>query len=80
MQDPSLVIYNAVRVLDGTTIVTNGDQTDTIYDFLAAGNAVGGCAALPHVRAGRPEFHPPHFRRGLRTSTGAYRLSILKSD
>ena len=37
MEDPSLVIYNAVRVLGDTTIVTNGDQTDTIYDFLAEG-------------------------------------------
>jgi hypothetical protein len=31
MADPSLVIYNAVRTLGDKTIVTNGDQTDTIY-------------------------------------------------
>ena len=37
MEDPSLVIYNAVRVLGDTTIVTHRDQTDTIYDFLAEG-------------------------------------------
>ena len=30
--DPSLIIYAPVRVLGNTTIVTNGDQTDTIYD------------------------------------------------
>jgi hypothetical protein len=34
MADPSLVIYNAVRVLGHKTIVTNGDQTDTIYNGL----------------------------------------------
>ena len=32
MVDPSLIIYAPVRVLDDYTIVTNGDQTDTIYD------------------------------------------------
>ena len=31
MQDPSLIIYNPVRVLGNNTVVTNGDQTDTVY-------------------------------------------------
>ena len=35
--DPSLIIYAPVRVLGSQTIVTNGDQTDTVYDGLAAG-------------------------------------------
>lgn len=34
LEDPSLIIYSPVRVLGGKTIVTNGDQTDTIYDGL----------------------------------------------
>ena len=34
MVDPSLIIYAPVRRVDGKTIVTNGDQTDTIRDFL----------------------------------------------
>lgn len=34
MEDPSLIIYAPVRVLENRTIVTNGDQTDTIYDGL----------------------------------------------
>ena len=37
LSDPSLVIYAPVRVIDGKTIVTNGDQTDTIYDFIKEG-------------------------------------------
>ena len=34
MVDPSLIIYAPVRVLGNKTIVTNGDQTDTIYDLM----------------------------------------------
>ena len=34
MKDPSLIIYAPVRVLDGYTVVTNGDQTDTIYELM----------------------------------------------
>jgi hypothetical protein len=34
MTDPSLIIYSPVRVLDNKTIVTNGDQTDTIYKLM----------------------------------------------
>lgn len=37
MEDPSLIIYAPVRVLGNYTIVTNGDQTDTVYDGLARG-------------------------------------------
>lgn len=34
VEDPSLIIYNAMRELDGVYIVSNGDQTDTIHDSL----------------------------------------------
>ena len=34
LEDPSLIIYAPVRVLGNKTIVTNGDQTDTIYDLM----------------------------------------------
>ena len=34
MEDPSLIIYAPVRVLGNSTIVTNGDQTDTVYDLM----------------------------------------------
>ncbi len=39
MKDPSLIIYAPVRVLEGTTIVTNGNQTDTIFDFMKEGKS-----------------------------------------
>lgn len=35
LTDPSLIIYSPVKVLDNKTIVTNGDQTDTIYDMMS---------------------------------------------
>ena len=35
LEDPSLIIYAPVRVLGKKTIVTNGDQTDTVYDLMA---------------------------------------------
>lgn len=34
LEDPSLIIYAPVRVLGNKTIVTNGDQTDTVYDLM----------------------------------------------
>ena len=37
LSDPSLIIYAPVRVLGNTTIVTNGDQTDTVYELMAEG-------------------------------------------
>ena len=37
MVDPSLIIYHPVRLYNGTLVVTNGDQTDTIVDYRQAG-------------------------------------------
>ncbi len=36
--DPSLIIYNCSRVFNNTDIITNGDHTDTVYDFLQDGS------------------------------------------
>ena len=77
MTDPSLIIYHPVRVVDGTTIVTNGDQTDTIADAYRKGEGF--------VRALRTrEFEPdcPNYTpriSGLLSPDGSYKLSILKS-
>ena len=45
LSDPSLIIYAPVRVLGNQTIVTNGDQTDTIYDGLRRHYYVSNLAA-----------------------------------
>ena len=77
MVDPSLIIYHPVRVVEGTTIVTNGDQTDTVAD--AFRNGTGWVRAL-RTR----EFEPdgPNYTpriSGMVRPDGSYRLSILKS-
>ena len=41
LSDPSLIIYAPVRVLGNDTIVTNGDQTDTVYDLMSQGSCGG---------------------------------------
>lgn len=77
MEDPSLIIYHPVRRLGRGLIVTNGDQTDTILEFLARG--------LPMEQALRTrEFEPdgPNWTpriSGLLSPDGSYKLSILKS-
>lgn len=77
MTDPSLIIYAPVRVFGTSTIVTNGDQTDTIRDFLEKG--------LPFEQALRTrEFEPdgPNWTpriSGLLSPDGSYKLSILKA-
>ena len=80
LTDPSLVIYNAVRVLGDTTIVTNGDQTDTIYDHMVSG---GSFQTALNTRAFEPDA--PNFTPrisgiiNLANDSFSYRLSILKS-
>lgn len=77
MTDPSLIIYHPVRVFQGETIVTNGDQTDTIRDALAGGN---GFRHALHTRQFEPDA-PNYTPRisGLLHADGTYELSILKS-
>ena len=77
MVDPSLIIYHPVRVLPEGTIVTNGDQTDTIRDTMAAGQGY-----LPALM--QREFEPdgPNYTpriSGVVYPNGSYMLSILKS-
>ena len=77
LADPSLIIYHPVRVFDGKTIVTNGDQTDTIREGLAAGKTF---AQALHTRTFEPDA-PNYTPRisGLVKKNGDYTLSILKS-
>lgn len=78
MEDPSLIIYNPVLEYGDTTIVTNGDQTDTIYDFLAQGKSF--CEAL-FTREFEPD-EPNYTPRisGMVRANGDYTMSILKSN
>ncbi len=80
LSDPSLVIYAPVRVLGEDTIVTNGDQTDTIYDFLKEGKTFEEALRTRTFEPDGPNYTPRIsgiVERGEGSFT--YKLSILKS-
>lgn len=77
MVDPSLIIYHPVRVLGGRTIVTNGDQTDTIRDYLAEGKSYFEALRTREYEPDGPNYTPRI--SGIVEADGAYELSILKS-
>ena len=76
LSDPSLIIYSPVRVLGETTIVTNGDQTYTIYDFMAKGKSFEDALRTRTFEPDGPNFTPRI--SGVVRGAG-YQLSILKS-
>ncbi|MFR8003684.1 MAG: IMP cyclohydrolase [Hydrogeniiclostridium sp.] len=79
MVDPSLIIYNPVLVLGDTQIVTNGDQTDTIYTFLKEGKTFEEALRTRTFEPDSPNF-TPRISGIIDSKTGAYKLSVLKSD
>lgn len=76
--DPSLIIYAPVRTIEGGTIVTNGDQTDTIYEFLAEGKSFEEALRTRTFEPDPPNFTPRI--SGIVYPCGGYKLSILKSN
>lgn len=79
LEDPSLIIYSPVRVLEKTTVVTNGDQTDTVYDYLKAGKTFEEALRTRTFEPDAPNYTPRisglvSVHNGL-----SYQLSILKS-
>lgn len=77
LTDPSLIIYHPVRVVGGKTIVTNGDQTDTIRDCLVAGKSY-----FEALRTRQFEPDAPHYTSRISAvvnEDGSYCLSILKN-
>lgn len=56
--DPSLIIYNAIRNFNTSTIVTNGDQTDTIYEYLKQGQTFGEALDTREYEPDAPNFTP----------------------
>ena len=78
MTDPSLIIYHPVRVLEGgMTIVTNGDQTDTIRDHIAQGHCYRHALNTRAFEPDGPNWTPRI--SGVVKPDGSYNLSILKS-
>ena len=81
LEDPSLIIYAPVRVLGDCTIVTNGDQTDTVYEGMKQGKSFGESLMERRYEPDAPNY-TPRISGVLRVSEGSfdYQLSILKSD
>lgn len=79
VSDPSLIIYNAVRKTENSLIVTNGDQTDTIYDLMSKGKSFKEALETREFEPDAPNFTPRisgilYFENGFK-----YEMSILKS-
>lgn len=78
VRDPSLILYRPMLETQGRLIVSNGDQTDTIYKALLGG---GDFISALRMRAFEPDA--PHFTPRVSGITdmksGDYRLSILKA-
>ena len=81
MTDPSLIIYAPVRVLGNKTIVTNGDQTDTIYEGMDKQMTFEQSLRSRKFEPDEPNYTPRisgimHIENG----TYNYAMSILKSN
>lgn len=81
MEDPSLIIYAPVRVLGNKTIVTNGDQTDTIYEGMDKQMTFEQSLRSREFEPDGPDYTPRisgimHIENGHYN----YAMSILKSN
>ncbi len=81
LEDPSLVIYAPVRVLGNKTIVTNGDQTDTIYELMDRQQTFEQALRTRTFEPDAPNY-TPRISGIMHVENGGYNyaMSILKSD
>ena len=85
VEDPSLIIYAALRCYENQLIVTNGDQTDTIYDFLEQGKSFEEALQTRQFEPDHPNLTPRisgmiTFAEQAEGPAFAYKMSILKSE
>ncbi len=80
VEDPSLIIYAAVREYENKLIVTNGDQTDTIYEGLKEGKCFSCALKTREFEPDAPNL-TPRISGIIIFNNGdfAYKMSILKS-
>lgn len=80
VEDPSLIIYSPVRRVGGSVVVTNGDQTDTVCDYLQAGKSFEAALETRCFEPDAPNF-TPRISGILQFAEGdfTYKMSILKS-
>lgn len=81
LEDPSLIIYAPVRVLGNKTIVTNGDQTDTIYDQMDRQMTFEQSLRCREFEPDGPNY-TPRISGIMHVENGKYNyaMSILKSS
>lgn len=81
LSDPSLIIYAPVRVLGNKTIVTNGDQTDTIYEQMDRQQTFEQALRTREFEPDAPNY-TPRISGIMHVENGSYNyaLSILKSN
>ena len=77
MKDPSLIIYAPVRWQAGKLVVTNGDQTDTIYDAMCRGQSFADALRTRTFEPDGPNWTPRI--SAVVYAGGSYQMSILKS-
>ena len=77
MKDPHLIIYHPVREAGCGLIVTNGDQTDTIWEYLARGESWEAALRTRMFEDDGPNWTPRI--SGLLSMDGSYKMSILKA-
>ena len=77
MKDPHLIIYHPVRTLGRGLIVTNGDQTDTIWEFAMRGESWESALRTRCFEDDGPNWTPRI--SGLQAADGSYKMSILKA-
>lgn len=80
LTDPSLIIYNTTRTIDNSIIVTNGDQTDTVYDFIKKGKTFEEALDTREYEPDEPNFTPRISGMITFEEDGfTYKMSILKN-
>ena len=80
VEDPSLIIYSPIRKFENNLIVTNGDQTDTVYDGLKEGKSFADALTAREFEPDAPNLTPRI--SGMMTFANddfTYQMSILKS-
>ena len=81
LTDPSLIIYAPVRVIGNKTIVTNGDQTDTVYDGMEKGISFEQSLRTREFEPDGPNYTPRISGiMQVENNTYHYAMSILKSN
>lgn len=80
LSDPSLIIYNPYLSLENVDIITNGDQTNTVYDFMKDGKSFEEALMTREFEPDAPNF-TPRISGAMYYSDNdfTYKLSILKS-